>query len=223
LRPLVEPGGTLTGQSGQLIVRASPGNIEDLRRALDAIDRPSRRLQISVRFDSALDASNRSVEASGRISERGARVDVRAQDARTTASDRVHQRVQVMEGGRAFIATGQSRTLPQRQVIRTPGGVVAQETMEVQEIATGFEVSPRLSGGTVLLDIRPQRETPGAFAGSVDSQRASSTVSARLGEWIELGGTTGSLSRDDRGLASAGRVQTSDTRRIWVKVEETGN
>ena len=40
LRPLLEPGGTLTGQRGQLIVRASRENISDLRLALaDSPDR----------------------------------------------------------------------------------------------------------------------------------------------------------------------------------------
>ena len=34
LRPLVEPGATLTGQGTQLIVRASPSNLAELRRAL---------------------------------------------------------------------------------------------------------------------------------------------------------------------------------------------
>ena len=62
LRPLLEPGGTLSGHSGQLIVRASPRNVEELRRALESIDRPRRRLQISVRFDdsdAARDAASR--------------------------------------------------------------------------------------------------------------------------------------------------------------------
>src|SRR5712664_5003460 len=81
LRPLLEPGGTLTGQANQLIVRASPANLADIRRALDAIDRPLRRLQISVRFDDALEASSQGIEASGRIGNRGSRVEVQAQQS----------------------------------------------------------------------------------------------------------------------------------------------
>ena len=65
LRPLIEPGATLSGQGTQLIVRASPANLAEIRRALEAIDRPSRRLQISVRFDDALESASRDVEASG--------------------------------------------------------------------------------------------------------------------------------------------------------------
>ena len=43
LRPLLEPGGTLTGQRGQLIVRASPANLAELRQALAAIDQVEER------------------------------------------------------------------------------------------------------------------------------------------------------------------------------------
>src|SRR2546425_5445680 len=67
LQPLVEPGGVLTGQSGQLIVRTSPANLAEIKRALEAIDRPLRRLQISVRFDDSLEAASQGIEASGRI------------------------------------------------------------------------------------------------------------------------------------------------------------
>ena len=84
LRPLLEPGGMLTGQYAQLIVRASPANLEEIRRALDALDRPRRRLQISVRFDEAGEQAWRSVEAGGRISNRGSEVEVRAQDRSRT-------------------------------------------------------------------------------------------------------------------------------------------
>ena len=76
LRPLMEPGATLTGQGTQLIVRASPANVAELRRALEAIDRPAKRLQISVRLDEAADRASQSVDVSGTISNRDARVDV---------------------------------------------------------------------------------------------------------------------------------------------------
>jgi len=65
LRPLLEPGGALSGQFNQLIVRASPANLAQIRQALEAIDQPQRRLTISVRFDSAEDR----VRGGGRLGE----------------------------------------------------------------------------------------------------------------------------------------------------------
>lgn len=197
LQPLVEPGGTLSGQRGQLFVRASPGNLAEIRRALEAIDRPLRRLQISVRFDDALDSGSRGIEAGGTIGSGGARVELRAHDSRSAAGERVDQRLQVLEGGRAYIFTGHSQPL--------------------RDLATGFDVVPRVSGQNVFIEIAPQRETTSSF------QRTSTSVSARLGEWVELGAVASEASRDDRGIASASRVRSAESRRVWVKVEELPN
>lgn len=200
LRPLMEPGATLTGQGTQLIVRTSPGNLAELRRALEAIDRPLRRLQISVRFDDALDAAAQGVEAGGRISNRGTRIDVRARDNQSTAAERIDQRVQVLEGGRAFISTGQSTPILDGTVMR--------------ETATGFEAIPRLSGGGVLVEIAQRRET------LAQQQALSTTVGGRLGEWLDVGGAVENASRHDSGILSASRSRSLGSRRVWLKVEE---
>ena len=130
LRPLLEPGGVLTGQGNQLIVRASAANIAQIRRALDAIDRPQRRLQVSVRFDDAGEASRRDLGAGGTISNRGARVEVRGEESQERALERVDQRVTTLDGGRATIMTGR-----------------------VEEMTSGFEVVPRVAGNMVTMQI----------------------------------------------------------------------
>jgi type II/III secretion system protein len=194
LRPLLEPGGTLSGHSNQLFIRASPANVADIRRVLDTLDRPLRRLQISVRFDQQADAARQGIGAGGTISNRGSRIDIRTEDSRSRGDERVDQRLQVIEGGRGVIYGGQS--------------------METHDRATGFIVVPRLSGETVHVDIAPQRESGESF------QRASTSVSARLGEWFEIGGATTSAGRDERGILSASRSSRTGERRIWLKVEE---
>jgi hypothetical protein len=201
LQPLLEPGATLSGSRGQLFLRASASNADDIKRALAAIDRPAKRLQISVRLDDALEHQRRDVQASGSVGSNGVRFSASAQDARTSAAERVDQRLQVLEGGRAYIATGQSRPL------RLPDGTV------IQELASGFEVLPRLSGGLVHLDIAQQREA------GMNSQRLTTSTTARLGEWVELGGISQSSARNERGIASASGRRSSESRRVWVKVE----
>jgi type II secretory pathway component GspD/PulD (secretin) len=195
LRPLMEPGATLTGQGTQLIVRTSPANLDELKRALEAIDRPSRRLQISVRVDEVLDSAAREVEVSGRFSSnRGSQVEVQARDAQRVGAERVDQRVQVLEGGRAFISTGQSTPIYDGSVMR--------------ETATGFDAVPRLAGSTVLVEIVQRRET------RAGQQGLSTTVSGRLGEWLEVGGALESAS-----IASARSIRSAQSRRVWLKVE----
>src|SRR2546422_9484166 len=109
LQPLVEPGGALTGQSGQLIVRTSPANLAEIKRALEAIDRPPRRLQISVRFDDSLEAASQGIEAGGRIGGGGSRVGARAPGVRGSGGGRGDQRPAVPQGGRPLLPTRASR------------------------------------------------------------------------------------------------------------------
>jgi hypothetical protein len=211
LHGLVEPGATLSGARGQLFLRASAGNVAEIKRALEAIDRPLRRLLISVRFDDARERERRGLGASGTIGSRGSGIDISAHESRRAVEERVDQRLQVLEGSRAVIFTGQSRPL------RAPDGVL------IQELATGFEVTPRLTGGGVLLDIAPQRETPGAQAGAVQGQRAVTTVATRLGEWVEIASTASAAAGEERGLASSSRMRAGESRGVWVKVEELPN
>ena len=222
LRPLLEPGGAMSGQYNQLIVRASAANLAQIRTALDAIDRPLRRLQISVRFDSSQDAARRDVDGAARIATDGSSgAAIRIENTRSVQEERVDQRLQVLEGGRATIGAGESRPLRQRQVIQTPGCSVIQESTVIQGAATGFEVVPRLAGGNVILEIAPQRENfaPG-HSGAIQGERIASTVSGRLGEWFELGGTGSSSSRSETGILSSRDRAAAGDRRIWVKVEE---
>lgn len=198
LRPLVESGGTLSGERGQLFVRASPANVEQLKQALAAIDRPLRRLQISVRFDDTAQSERRAIDAGASVSNRGARVEVGGRDDQGRAAERVDQRIQVLEGGRAFIMTGQSTPLPGA----------------IWETGSGFEVLPRISGDRVLVDIAPQKES------RERQQRLATTLSARLGEWFELGGAQERAARDERGILSRSRTSSSESRRVWLKVEE---
>jgi len=131
------------------------------------------RLQVSVRFDDAFEASRREVEVGGTIGNRGARAEVRGRESQTRVAERVDQRVQTVDGGRATILTGESRPTRQRQYIQTPAGPIPQEVVVVQERTTGFEVIPRVSGERVTMQIF--------------STNTVQTVSGRLGEWLELG------------------------------------
>lgn len=239
LQPLVEPGGVLTGQNNQLIVRTSARNLEDIRRALASLDTPQRRLTISVRFGSRGQVRDDSVDVRGTvrsgdvaISNRPGpsnrtNVTISARGNDSAFSEQVDQRIQVLEGGRAYIATGESRPIRQGIVTVGPGGRTITQGTQFQDASTGFEVVPRLSGDTVILDIAPQRESFGASGGrggarTIETQRASSTVSARLGEWFEIGGVDQTAAASGSGIGARREGTSSSARAIWVRVDEVG-
>jgi type II secretory pathway component GspD/PulD (secretin) len=245
LQPFVEPGGTLSGMNDQLILRGSARNREQIKQALAAIDTPQRRLVIRVSQNRDAESRRQGGEVSGNVavgnnvriiqpptstSPGGAQIEIRrgdsnvttrVYDTRSTRDARTNQSVQVVEGGRAFIQVGQSLPLPLRQVVRGPNGVVVTDSTVYQDIGQGFYAAPRLAGDRVTLEISPQFDTPGNQGyGSVNTQRVSTTVSGRLGEWIELGGSGQQSAGRDRGNLSTGTSELRDSRSVWLLVEE---
>lgn len=229
LRPLLAPGGALSGQYSQLIVRTTPANLAELRKVLAAIDQPQRRLTILVRFDAAGESERGGVGADVRVRAggpaAGARVEVRAQEVRSGFDERVDQRIAVLEGSRAFISTGESRPVEQQQIVQTPTGTIVTRNTAMQSARTGFDVVPRVAGESVTLEIAPRRDTFGeptasGNASPVHSQGVSTTISGRLGEWIELGASGASVTQSSSGLVSSTQARASENRRIWVRVDE---
>ena len=56
--------------------------------------------------------------------------------------------------------------------------------------------------------------------GSVDTQLLSTTVTGRLGQWIEIGGSAQQDQRSDAGLTGMASSGMRDTRGVWLLVEE---
>ena len=106
-----------------------------------------------------------------------------------------------------------------RNVTRTPFGLATTDSIAYRDGTTGFSVVPRLSGERVTLEINPQRDTLGA-GGAVNVQRVTSTVSGRLGEWMELGGIGQDMNAQSSGILSSAQGSRQDNRRVWVKVDE---
>lgn len=233
LRPLVEPGGALSGMQSTLVIRASRANIAQLRQVIATLDRMPRRLLISVRQDAAGSFDSRDVRVSGTVAGGDARVGVNepprresgvsigARDAHGARDDRFTSQVQALEGSPAYIAIGQSLPVPSTVVTQTPGGTVVRSTTTYQNASRGFAVIPRLSGDRVFLDIAPQTASPGrAGSGAVDYQQIVTTASGRLGEWFPLGSIDQSAARSQSGVLSGGSAARVGTSSVWVKVDE---
>lgn len=241
LQPMLVRDGTISGLRGQLVVRTTRENFRELRRVLDTVDVAPRRLLVTVAQESASDTSRRGAEISGslRTDERlrltaprsgpGGRepdgVSARVYDTRNVDGMNVLQTLQVLEGRSAFIQTGSSQPASERRVVRSVvnGRIVDQvvDSVDYRQADTGFHVIARVASDRVILEISPQRETFVQRApGVADVQRVSSTVSGRLGEWIELA----SVSQERHGEREAllGRAGSSRTenRSILVRVEE---
>jgi type II secretory pathway component GspD/PulD (secretin) len=198
------------------------------------VDRDRTQTEVSGR----LSTGGASVVVPGGGNVRGGTVEVQRGDdvlrgridsTRALDADRNIQSLQVLEGSSAFIRAGQSVPVQQPLVARTivNGRVVdrVNNAVEYRDITSGFYVLPRLAGDRVTLEINPQRDTlarpeQNLPPGSVNVQQASTTVSGRLGEWIEVGGVVQGVSSQQTTILGSTRELSSDNRRILLKVEE---
>jgi hypothetical protein len=247
IRPMLAREGSVSGLKGQLVVRTTPANLEEIRRILAALDVAPRQLLITVRQEVDAGRSAREAELAGRIGgerarmsvpdsgeRRGAgielregddRVRARVFDSRSAAGESGVQSVRVIEGREAFVRIGQAVPVRERQVQRTVvGGRVVEQVVEAtqyREVTTGFHVLARLAGDRVMLEVSPQREALSTeIPRGVDLQRVATTVSGRLGEWIEIGGALQELERRESVLLGRTAIAGSERRRVLIKVEE---
>lgn len=236
--------GAITGMQGQLIIRTTPANLSQIKQLLATIDTLPRRLRIIVKQDADRAEDTATGEISADVSagtraravvpgsgdNRGLTVEARHGDdvvrgrvlsTRELEADKNTLEIQVLEGNQAFVRVGQSVPVQERTVVQTPHGARIVGSTGFRDITTGFYVLPRVAGDRVILEISPQRETPGRQGpGSVNVQRVATTVSGRLGEWIDLGGLVRERTDQSSAIGSRTTGTTADQRRVLVKVEE---
>lgn len=233
VRPFLAPGGTLTGQRGQLFIRTTPANLSEIKALLATLDRSPRQLQITVLQGEAADLAddesrlNASIGLSGRgrlavgegTGSDTAELRVRRSRSRTRGDE--IQRVRVLEGRAATIYLGQSIPVGSRSSTIIPGGVQNTDSIEYRQVERGFSVLPRISGERVMLEIGAQRDQLSRSGGGrIEVQGISTTVSGTLGEWIELGGVVNAGIQRQSGVIHRSTEHLEDKRRILVKVEQ---
>lgn len=236
IRPLLDKDEMVSGMNYQLIVRASPRNIAQIKRLLEGIDTLPRRLKITVMQNVDSDTVARLTELSGSVDVGNARISVpgstgrdglnaRIISTRSLEDDKKTQQLQVLEGNRALVKSGQSVPVPQRQVVQNAWGTQVIETTQYRDVSSGFYVLPRIHGDTVTLEISAQNDSlaPNQNTGNYPVtriQNTSSIVSGRLGEWINVGGGGQQSSTDNSTITTRSTSRLNEERNVLIKVEE---
>ena len=217
IRPLLGPSDAMSGTDFRLIVRTSDKNLKEIERILAQIDVARRQLRIIVKQAVIENKDNTTHELSGEVRagkntritlpadstarnpgltvQRGGNDNIQYRTSRTTTATRDDQTQSVltMDGQRAYIRVGQSVPHVRRILALTHNQVIMTQGVELQDVVTGFEVLPRIQGDRVLLDITPRLSTlQNPNTGLASFHELTTTVTAKLGEWIDLGEISGS-------------------------------
>ena len=243
IRPLVAPGGTITGMNNQLIVKTTPSNLAEIKQILNRIDHAPRKLMITVKqniggnshlredsltgeyvsdnvqINTGHNHSNEGLSISA--GDKNSNLQYRTLNSTARADDRNTFKVQALEGRPAFINQGQSIPVDSSTAYVTKHGVVVNQSTDYYETRSGFYVLPRLNGNQVTLLVATDLSS--VHTGShptADVQGVETTVTGRLGQWMELGGIDQSFNHGTRQNFSSSSVRGQELSTVLIKVDE---
>ncbi len=232
IKPMLDPDDSITGANNQLIIRAKPERIAEVRKILEKIDRPARKLIIYVRQGAIYNLNRDGVSAdinaklgrharitTGRTTRPGS-ARIRARSASTRSELDSTQHVQTLEGKPAFIATGKSVPIDEQTTTISGGVVQQQNTVRYRDVTTGFYVIPYLNGDQVSLNVSPQMQRQSSIHGTYDITNAQTTLRGQIGEWITVGGVASSIDRNRSDILRRSQTSGHDERSIQLLVQE---
>jgi len=233
IKPLLGAGETATGMGNNLVIKAAPAQVREIKQLLLEIDRPPRRVQITVstQGDRSRASSGYSADADIRVgdgqvsinspghavSESHARVRIHDTSGQRTRTG--GQTVQGLEGRPAFIASGSSIPVQDVERYSRYGRLHERTVTRMRDTSSGFYVVPRLSGEYVTLEIHQRDDRPGMRRGVIDTQSSGTVIRGRLGEWISLGGVNTHTRGSQGGLGQSQSTQGSVDQQIDVRVD----
>ena len=193
--------GKVSAYGNQLIVEASTSKIQNLEDLLAQLDKPAKRLLITV---DTRDSNLSNTAPNTRV-------------ISTASRDGGVQQIQTTEGTPAFIQTGHSVPLTSTQT-DAYGRVLTQT--DYRNVTRGFYVTASVTGETVHLAIsttrdRMSQEQPDV----VNTQSTDTQVSGPLGQWITLAGINGQNQTDNQTQTRSYSTQGRDDLTLRVKVD----
>lgn len=235
LQPLLPADAALTGAGDVLLLRADEATVQQVRAAIATLDRPPRQLLITVAQATTGTGAGAGVRGSATIEAGDVQVGVnrppapRSRARVTVQAGRqeveLHEvsSVRALEGRETYVALTTSRPYTSTSTVHDgPHDVTEVHTLGRQDAQTGFVATPRLHGDQVTLEISPsqQRFASSRRDANVTTRSLVTTVTGRLGEWIELGGVSSTETDTAQGLIVWGARSELTRYSAWVKVEE---
>jgi len=208
IKPLLGDGDGISSYDNELIITTDAQHIATIRQLVEQLDKPLLNLLISVKNNNEGSVTTNSDELGGEIKQGqiilgtgkpvtshkdGVTIESHGlsyttRTTRQSFSTRAQQQVRAIEGSPAFIYTGQSINLPTRDA----NGNVYNTEVDANK---GFYVNAHVNGDRVQLEITVSNDAFDQNSqnhnGPVrNTQRLSTSVSGRVGEWISLSGIT---------------------------------
>ncbi|MFW5854391.1 MAG: secretin N-terminal domain-containing protein [Thermodesulfobacteriota bacterium] len=218
-------------RTNSLIIIDRAEHLRNIRVVLDRTDAPSRQVNVRVRFHQTESKNERGGSVEGRVSgndwtigtgkPRGDGLGLRVRDDRSSESVRSEYAVRTTSGSSAYILAGQE--VPFRSQWRSlcRGYAACPNGVEFRRIETGFEVTPRVRGDRVEIDLVPRISGIGSSGESevIRFTEAATRLTAPLGEWVTVGGWDTQGDAVYRAILESASRRREETLEISLRVE----
>lgn len=205
--------GKVNVYGNQLIVNAEPAKLTEIKNLLTQLDTQPRRLLITLATRAGSSGASQDYSAGGNVRSPQVRI---IEDSTDRHEDGT-QRVQVTEGYPAFIRFGED--VPVTTYQTSPYGQSYAQT-DYRRLERGFQVTARLSGNLVHLDINSVDDRAAAHhPGTLQTQGAATRISGPLGQWLDLGGFRQQIEGDQSGLTRYYSTEGRDDRQLSIRTD----
>ena len=242
IRSLLGRNGTVSGMRDQLIVRASPRKLREIKSLLEKIDAQLKNLRITMKQGSRsqLNKLEQEIEAVVPIGEAGrvilnpgnkdsegliigsetknGSIRGRFLQRKSSLDEMDTQVVTTLEGNAAAIYFTRQIPFKETRSFSTGNKTTQLESTRFKNVRSGFMVLPRIRGDQVILEISPQQSR--IINGEIETVGLSTVLRGQIGEWIELGGLNQNRSEQSSGIASRNTSGQVEKRSVFMKVEE---
>lgn len=226
IHPLLRNDERASAYGNQLIIRAEPERLQEIRALLTDLDRRPAQLRISVASAGTSTGSQSGYQIDGHIQTDAG--DVVIGHPRGTKQARVIRRettgandgVRVIvanEGYPVLIQTGQS--IPLNTTSTNVYGQVMRQT-QYHDVTSGFYATVRLHGehATITLSAN-NNQLSSSSRDIIDVQRTDTVVNARLGEWVTIGGVDDYDDSQDRDVGRRTTTHSARQQSVRLMVE----
>ena len=228
--PLVEPflpeNAVINGEGYNIILKTTAENMPQVKELIADLDTPLQQLQISVSLDPAvLQQTTGKSAPSSEVPDNNKSDTSSISQADTTQIYKTKghevaagtQVIQVLQDRWSMIRTGQS--IPVMKRVRNPDGTVT-ESISYQQVNQGLRIRPQLTGEQVMLSIQPFYEAASqSGTGQQLYYKQEKQTKTRLGNWIRIDTTTGSLIQSESSKTQQNPTATTSTSSIYLKVD----
>lgn len=234
IAPMVGLDGTATGIDNQLILRAQPERMREIEALIEKLDAARVNRRITVSNNMQQDSQSATTEASGtvlldtgragnvtisntrRTQRNGGNIVVERNTSNTRQTS--NQFINVLDGERAYISSGQVIPFTQEWVSITRRYIQIERVSDWREVTTGFAVRPRTIGNQVEVEVTPRISSINQ-QGFIDFEELSTVVRLSLGEWLDIGGTMQNKDEISRKILGSQSVSSTLNSRLLIKVD----